>query len=61
MLFNILLLIVGFIILIKGADVFVESSSSLASHFKLSKMLIDLQSYHLEQVLLNLLFQSNHY
>ena len=42
MLFNILLLIVGFIILIKGADVFVESSSSLASHFKLSKMLIGL-------------------
>ena len=42
MLFNILLLVVGFIILIKGADVFVESSSSLASHFKLSKMLIGL-------------------
>ena len=42
MLFNILLLIVEFIILIKGADVFVESSSSLASHFKLSKMLIGL-------------------
>lgn len=42
MLINILLLLIGFTILIKGADVFVESASSLASNFKLSKMLIGL-------------------
>lgn len=39
---NIILLIVGFIILIKGADFFVDGSSSVASNFKVSKMLIGL-------------------
>ncbi len=39
---NIILLIVGFIILIKGADFFVDGASSVASNFKVSKMLIGL-------------------
>lgn len=39
---NILLLIVGFVFLIKGADVFVDGASSTAQNFKLSKMLIGL-------------------
>ena len=39
---NIILLIVGFIILIKGADCFVDGASSVASNFKVSKMLIGL-------------------
>ncbi len=39
---NILLLIVGFILLIKGADVFVDGASSTAQNFKVSKMLIGL-------------------
>lgn len=38
----IMLLIVGFIILIKGADIFVDGSSSIAGNFKISKMLIGL-------------------
>lgn len=42
MLLQIILLVVGFIILIKGADVFVDGSSNLARNFKLSKMLIGL-------------------
>lgn len=36
------LLLVGFIILIKGADWLIDASSSVASHFKVSKMLIGL-------------------
>lgn len=39
---NILLLIIGFVILIKGADLFVDGASSLAQNFHLSKMLIGL-------------------
>lgn len=39
---NIILLITGFIILIKGADIFVDGSSSLASNFKVPKILIGL-------------------
>lgn len=39
---NVILLIVGFIILIKGADFFVDGASSVASNFKISKMLIGL-------------------
>ena len=39
---NILLLILGFVILIKGADIFVDGASSVARHFKVSKMLIGL-------------------
>lgn len=42
MLLEIILLLVGFIILIKGADIFVDGSSNLARNFKLSKMLIGL-------------------
>ena len=42
MILNIFLLIFGFIILIKGADVFVDGASSIAGNFKLSKMLIGL-------------------
>ena len=42
MIVNILLLIVGFIMLIKGADFFVDGASSTASNFKVSKMLIGL-------------------
>ena len=38
----IMLLIVGFIILIKGADIFVDGSSGIAGNFKISKMLIGL-------------------
>lgn len=39
---QILLLIVGFVILIKGADWLIDGASSAASHFKVSKMLIGL-------------------
>jgi cation:H+ antiporter len=39
---NIILMIVGFLILIKGADIFVDGASSLASNFKISKVLIGL-------------------
>ncbi len=42
MLFNILLLIIGFVALIKGADIFVDGASSTAQNFKVSKMLIGL-------------------
>ena len=42
MLVNIILLIVGFILLIKGADFFVDGASGIAEHFKVSKMLIAL-------------------
>ena len=42
MIINILLLIVGFIALIKGADLFVDGASSTAINFKVSKMLIGL-------------------
>ena len=42
MILNILLLIVGFVFLIKGADIFVDGASSVAQNFKVSKMLIGL-------------------
>lgn len=42
MVIQVLLLIVGFIVLIKGADIFVDGASNLARNFKLSKMLIGL-------------------
>ena len=42
MFLQIILLIVGFIILIKGADIFVDGASSVALNFKISKMLIGL-------------------
>lgn len=42
MFLNIILLIVGFVLLIKGADLFVDGASSTAQNFKVSKMLIGL-------------------
>lgn len=42
MLLQIVLLIIGFVVLIKGADVFVDGASSMALNFRLSKMLIGL-------------------
>ena len=42
MILYILLLIVGFVLLIKGADFFVDGASSTAQNFKVSKMLIGL-------------------
>lgn len=42
MFWNILLLIVGFVALIKGADIFVDGASSTAQNFKVPKMLIGL-------------------
>ena len=42
MIVNIFLLILGFALLIKGADFFVDGSSSTAQNFKVSKMLIGL-------------------
>ena len=38
----VLLLIVGFVLLIKGADIFVDGASSLAENFKVPKMVIAL-------------------
>ncbi|MBQ3353196.1 calcium/sodium antiporter [Candidatus Saccharibacteria bacterium] len=40
--FQILILILGFVFLIKGADWLVSGASSIASHFKVSKQLIGL-------------------
>ena len=42
MIWQMILLIIGFIVLIKGADVFVDGASSLAQNLKLSKMLMHL-------------------
>ncbi len=42
MIWNILLLVIGFVLLIKGADYFVDGASSTAENFKISKMLIGL-------------------
>jgi len=42
MILNILLLIVGFVILIKGADFFVDGTSSLARNFKIPAMVVGL-------------------
>ena len=42
MLINIVLLVLGFVILIKGADLFVDGASGVAGNFKVSKMLIGL-------------------
>lgn len=42
MLINIILLVIGFIILIKGADIFVDGASGIAENFHVSKMLIGL-------------------
>lgn len=42
MFLQIILLIIGFIILIKGADFFVDGASGIAENFHVSKMLIGL-------------------
>lgn len=42
MIIQIVLLIIGFIVLIKGADIFVDGASSVASNFKIPKMIIGL-------------------
>ena len=42
MIIEILVLLLGFVILIKGADVFIDSASSIAINFKLSKVVIGL-------------------
>ena len=42
MILDIILLVAGFIVLIKGADIFVDGASSIAGNFKISKMLIGL-------------------
>ena len=42
MILNIVFLIIGFVILIKGADMFVDGASGIAENFKVPKMLIGL-------------------
>lgn len=42
MLINLILLAIGFVILIKGADLFVDGASGVAGNFKVSKILIGL-------------------
>ena len=42
MILNIILLVVGFVLLIKGADVFVDGSSNAAQNLKIPKMVIGL-------------------
>ena len=42
MIVYILLLLVGFVLLIKGADIFIDGASSLAENFKVPKMVIAL-------------------
>lgn len=42
MILNIILLVLGFAILIKGADLFVDGASGIAANFKVSKILIGL-------------------
>ena len=42
MILNIFLLVLGFVILIKGADLFVDGASGMAANFKVPKMLIAL-------------------
>ncbi len=42
MLLQVVILVLGFIVLIKGADIFVDGASSVAGNFKVSKMLIGL-------------------
>lgn len=42
MILNIILLIIGFVLLIKGSDIFVDGASSTAQNFKISKVLIGL-------------------
>lgn len=39
---QLIILIIGFVVLIKGADIFVDGASSLAGNFNVSKMLVGL-------------------
>lgn len=39
---SIILLIIGFVLLVKGADIFVSGASSIAQNFKISKIIIGL-------------------
>ncbi len=39
---NLILLVVGFVLLIKGADVFVDGASNVAYHFKISTIVVGL-------------------
>ena len=38
--FAVILLIIGFVFLVKGADAFVEGSSSIAKHFRVPSLII---------------------
>lgn len=42
MIIQIVLLVVGFLLLIKGADIFIDGASNLARNFKMSKMFVGL-------------------
>ena len=42
MIFNIYLLVLGFVLLIKGADIFVSSAASIAQRFKVAKVFVGL-------------------
>ena len=42
MILNVILLVLGFVFLIKGADIFVDGSSNLALNFKIPKIIIGL-------------------
>lgn len=52
---SLLVLIVGFILLMKGADFFVEGSSSIATRFHIPSLIIGLTIVAREQVYLNVL------
>ncbi len=39
---TLLLLIIGFVLLVKASDLFVDAISSIATNFKMSKMMIAL-------------------
>ena len=57
MLLDIVLLLVGFVIIVKSSDVLVDAASSLALKLRVPKMLIALTIVSfLEHVLLKLLF-----
>ena len=53
MLLALLLLIIGFVLLIKGADFFVDGSSSVAKRLKVSSMIIGLTIVAMVQVFQN--------
>lgn len=53
MLLALLLLIIGFVLLIKGADFFVDGSSSVAKRLKVPSMIIGLTIVAMVQVFQN--------